>query len=88
MEKFIEWLNITKGNGHNAYDCISDLSQTKNIAKKNFLVLFSGVFYVYELKIISERGKTYTKEVETDCIKGKQKRMIIHSKEAKFKNVS
>lgn len=48
MEKFIEWLNITKGNGHNAYDYSSDLSQTKtkNIAKKNFSVLFSGVFYV------------------------------------------
>lgn len=49
MEKFIEWLNITKGNGHNAYDYTFDLSQTKtkNIAKKNFSVLFSGVFYVW-----------------------------------------
>lgn len=42
-EKFIEWLNITRGNGYNAYDCTSDLSQTKNIAKKNFSVLFSGI---------------------------------------------
>lgn len=71
MEKFIEWLNVTRGNENNAYDCTSDLFQTKNIAKKNFLVLFSGVFCVYELKIISERGKTCTKEVETDCVKGK-----------------
>lgn len=29
----------------------------KNIAKKNFSVLFSGIFYVYELEIISEWGK-------------------------------
>lgn len=47
-------------------------SQTTNIAKKNFSVLFSGVFYVYELKITSERGKTQTKEVETGYVKGKQ----------------
>lgn len=79
----------TKGNGHNAYDCTFDLCQTKtkNIAKKNFLVLFLGIFYVFELKIISERGKTCTKEVETGCVKGKR----IQRRKAKklnSKNVS
>lgn len=47
----------TKRNGYNAYDCIIDICQTKNIAKKNFSVLFSGVFYAYELMIISEGEK-------------------------------
>ena len=73
-EKFIEWLHITKGNGYNAYDYTSDLSQTKNIAKKNFSVLFSSIFslsvYIW-VEDNTRGGKTRTKEVETGCVKGK-----------------
>lgn len=57
IERFIERLNITKGNEFNAYDYTSNLSQSKTIAKKNFSVLFSDIFCVYELKTISEGGK-------------------------------
>lgn len=62
----------TKGNGYNAYDCIIDICQTKNIAKKNFLVLFSGVFYAWVDDNI-RGGKTCTEEVETACVKETQK---------------